>query len=51
MSRKHFQTDPNDKLFHSNWTSAKHFKSTVNGQTQPTQSLIVLHNETKKRQF
>ncbi|WP_379971074.1 YpzG family protein [Ectobacillus sp. sgz5001026] len=43
--------DPRSELFRHNWTRPKRAKSQVNGQTQQTQSLIILAAECKKRQF
>ncbi|MBA4536328.1 YpzG family protein [Bacillus aquiflavi] len=34
--------------FKSPWYSPKHAKAQVNGETQQTQSLIILENETRK---
>jgi YpzG-like protein len=49
--RQKFSDDAHSSLFQSTWTRPKHAKAQVNGQTMQTQSLIILANETKKRQF
>lgn len=41
--------DSRSELFNHTWTRPKHAKAQVNGQTQQTQSLIILANECKKR--
>ena len=43
--------DSRSELLNHTWTRPKHAKAQVNGQTQQTQSLIILANECKKRQF
>ncbi|MFD3448098.1 YpzG family protein [Microbacteriaceae bacterium 4G12] len=43
--------DEHSELFHHTWTRPKHAKAQVNGQTQQTQALIILANETKKRKY
>ncbi|MDC2865450.1 MULTISPECIES: YpzG family protein [unclassified Bacillus (in: firmicutes)] len=43
--------DRHSELFAPTWARPKHAKAQVNGQTQQTQSLIILANEMKKRQF
>ena len=39
--------DSRSELFNHTWTRPKHAKAQVNGQTQQTQSLIILANECK----
>ena len=43
--------DRRSELFNHTWTRPKHAKAQVNGQTQQTQSLIILANECKKRRI
>ncbi|WP_069202992.1 YpzG family protein [Bacillus testis] len=35
--------------FETTWTSQKHAKARINGQTQQTQSLIILERQTRKQ--
>lgn len=42
--------DHRSELFNPTWARRKHAKAQVNGQTQQTQSLIILANEMRKRQ-
>jgi hypothetical protein len=49
--RQRFNNDAHSSPFQSTWSRSKHAKAQVNGQTMQTQSLIILANEAKKRQF
>ncbi|MDM5186974.1 YpzG family protein [Bacillus sp. DX4.1] len=42
--------DRRSESFNPTWARPKHAKAQVNGQTQQTQSLIILANEMRKRQ-
>ena len=49
MVNKRYQLHDHNSPFNSTWSSAKHAKAQVNGQTQQTQHNIILERETRKR--
>lgn len=48
---KMVKSDPKTQKIHQNWTSDKHQKSQVNGQTEETLHNRLLRTEAKARQF
>ncbi|MBP3040925.1 YpzG family protein [Bacillaceae bacterium Marseille-Q3522] len=48
-SKKRFDNDAYSSPFDSPWYNPKRAFSQVNGETQQTQSLIILENQTRKR--